>query len=77
MAPEGVRVEKDIATGIAREQLQKLSVSPKDLAHSVWWIYNNLPYAIALEYGHSRQAPNGMVRIALAEIEAEVSGYME
>jgi len=28
---------------------------------------NNLPYALALEYGHSSQAPAGMVRITLAE----------
>lgn len=28
---------------------------------------NNLPYAIPLEYGHSEQAPQGMVRITAAE----------
>lgn len=30
------------------------------------YITNNLPYAIPLEYGHSDQAPGGMVRITLA-----------
>lgn len=29
------------------------------------YIVNNLPYAIPLEYGHSDQAPGGMVRITL------------
>jgi hypothetical protein len=28
---------------------------------------NNLPYAVPLEYGHSRQAPQGMVRLTAAE----------
>lgn len=36
------------------------------------WIYNNVPYIIRLEYGHSKQAPNGMVRLALAEVEASL-----
>ncbi len=30
---------------------------------------NNLPYAIALEYGHSDQAPGGMVRITQARFQ--------
>ena len=33
------------------------------------FIYNNLEYIIALEYGHSRQqAPNGMFRITFEEV---------
>ena len=35
---------------------------------SVIYITNSLPYIVPLEYGHSGQAPNGMVRIALAEV---------
>jgi hypothetical protein len=32
------------------------------------YITNNLPYAVSLEYGHSGvQAPQGMVRVSLAE----------
>ncbi|WP_256203847.1 MULTISPECIES: hypothetical protein [unclassified Pseudomonas] len=30
---------------------------------------NNLPYAIPLEYGHSTQAPAGMVRVTLANFQ--------
>ena len=36
-------------------------------------ISNCLPYAVPIEFeGHSKQAPNGMVRISLAELEAEI-----
>lgn len=30
-------------------------------------IRNNVPYSVRLEYGHSSQAPNGMVRVTIAE----------
>lgn len=33
------------------------------------YITNSQPYAIPLEYGHSTQAPNGMVRITLANFQ--------
>ncbi len=33
------------------------------------YIYNNLIYAIPLEYGHSRQSPAGMVRITAARFQ--------
>ncbi len=41
------------------------------------WIVNNLPYITALEFGHSGQAPAGMVRVSMAEIEAEVQAIRE
>lgn len=31
---------------------------------------NNLPYSVRLEYGHSGQAPQGMVRVTLVEFGA-------
>lgn len=34
------------------------------------YIMSNLPYAIPIEYGHSTQAPAGMVRVTVAEFEA-------
>lgn len=34
------------------------------------FLVNNLPYAVALEYGHSQQAPGGMVRVTIAEFQA-------
>ena len=42
----------------------------------VFYLTNKIPYAKKLEYGHSQQAPNGMVRVsakmALAELERAV-----
>tara|TARA_Y100000310_G_scaffold255696_1_gene263232 strand:- start:10476 stop:10889 length:414 start_codon:yes stop_codon:yes gene_type:complete len=32
------------------------------------WITNNIDYIVKLEHGHSRQAPNGMVRPTLEEL---------
>jgi len=41
----------------------------------VVYIYNNLPYAVALEFGHSRrQAPNGIVSLVVPELEAMFEG---
>jgi hypothetical protein len=36
---------------------------------STFYLTNNLPYANRLEFGWSKQAPSGMVRISVAEIE--------
>jgi hypothetical protein len=33
------------------------------------FLVNNLPYSLALENGHSKQAPSGMVRITVAEMQ--------
>ena len=39
---------------------------------STFYLTNNLPYANRLEYGWSNQAPSGMVRITVAEIEQRI-----
>ncbi len=36
------------------------------------FITNSLPYAERLEYGHSKKAPNGMVRITLSEFQSYI-----
>ena len=36
------------------------------------WISNNLPYIDALEHGHSKQAPEGMVALSIQETEQEI-----
>jgi len=33
------------------------------------WMMNNLPYAQRLEYGHSSQAPAGVVRVSVLEVQ--------
>jgi hypothetical protein len=40
---------------------------------NVWYLTNNLPYvSTALEYGSSTQAPTGMVRISLRELDQSI-----
>ncbi len=57
------------------ETLSKLITSVRNLTFGqTAYLVNNLRYAKSLEYGHSQQAPTGMVRITLArfnEIVAE------
>jgi hypothetical protein len=36
----------------------------------VIWLFNNVPYILRLENGWSTQAPQGMLRLAIAELEA-------
>ncbi|UXZ43602.1 hypothetical protein [Pseudomonas soli] len=43
----------------------------------VAYIVNNLPYAIPLEYGHSTQAPAGMVRVTIADFQNIVNRIIE
>ena len=38
-----------------------------------WWLTNNLPYSLAIEYGHSQvKAPAGMVRVTAENITANL-----
>jgi hypothetical protein len=55
-----------IEKGLARlAQLKRKGIG------EIIYIFNNVPYIIALEDGHSkRQAPNGMVKVTLTEIAA-------
>jgi hypothetical protein len=46
-------------------------------AGGVVYITNNLPYAQKLEYGHSKQAPAGMVRITAVEFQAYVDRILK
>ena len=57
---------------------------PADAAGRVYYIVNNAPYAHRLEDGWSRQAPNGMVRLAaqrwpavVAEVSARAQARVE
>ena len=40
---------------------------------STFYLSNNLPYAQRLEYGWSDQAPRGMLRISVAELQARMN----
>jgi hypothetical protein len=39
---------------------------------NVYYLVNNLPYVVALEYGWSDQAPQGMVRLTVAEFNQSI-----
>ena len=41
------------------------------------FIVNNLPYIEALENGHSKQAPNGMVRLAIQAAELRLRNALK
>ncbi|WP_148716489.1 HK97 gp10 family phage protein [Chitinolyticbacter meiyuanensis] len=36
------------------------------------WLTNNLPYILKLEYGSSKQSPQGMVRLSFEEMEPAI-----
>lgn len=55
-----------ISRGLA--ELATLKVNP----YQHVYLTNNLPYAIRLEYGWSGQAPRGMLRVTVAEIQASI-----
>jgi hypothetical protein len=38
------------------------------------FLYNNVEYALALEYGHSTQAPEGVYRLSAMELIAKIGG---
>lgn len=46
-------------------------------AGDVIYLVNNVPYILPLEYGHSKQAPAGMVGITVAEFQAVVNRATE
>lgn len=48
----------------AADIMQKI---PQQAMGKIHYVVNNLPYSIRLEYGWSKQAPSGMVRITLQE----------
>lgn len=53
----------NVSVAVLRTQVQSLSIG------QTAYLVNNLPYAVPLEYGHSKQAPGGMVRITLARFQ--------
>lgn len=75
----------DEATVDTEEKLPHGSPSPSAMARALGvvseyktlkqiHISNNLPYAAALEHGHSMQAPLGVAEISVEEIEAHFNG---
>src|SRR5262245_41990654 len=62
-----VRSRTPIKTGNARSGWDRF---PPGLSETgtTQWIFNSVPYIVKLEFGYSRQAPQGMARITAAEM---------
>lgn len=67
-APAGGTLDTVDPTG-AETTARLVGDSIEFRAGTTGFIVNNLPYAIPLEYGHSDQAPGGMVRITQARFQ--------
>lgn len=65
--------DRESKTGAFGEELPKLG---KAIGDEKIFISNNLPYIVALEYGHSKQAPNGMVGLTFIEIQSKIKELM-
>ena len=63
-------VQEGPGAGFASESAAALAVYPDDAWPAVY-VQNNLPYANALEDGHSKKAPNGVVAVTVAELAAK------
>lgn len=53
----------NVSIAVLKAQVEALTIG------QTAYIVNNLPYGIALEYGHSKQAPSGMIRVTLARFQ--------
>lgn len=63
-----VRSRTPIDTGNARAGWERFPPGLSELG-TTQWVFNNVPYIVVLEFGHSRQAPHGMARITAAEVQ--------
>jgi hypothetical protein len=61
-----VRSRTPILTGTARAGWERFPVGLSEFG-TTQWVFNNVDYIVLLEYGSSRQAPEGMARITAAE----------
>lgn len=50
-----------------------IAVAEKAKSGGVVYLVNNLPYSQRLEYGYSKQAPAGMVRVAITNYQSYVN----
>lgn len=46
---------------------------PDKASGNVYWLANNAPYALRLEHGYSRQAPQGVVGLTVSKFQTIVS----
>ena len=66
--PSGTQATLDKSGQSSITEAGQVTASLK--AGGVCYIVNNLPYIMALEFGHSKQAAAGMARISVARFQA-------
>jgi hypothetical protein len=75
-----VRGRTPILKGVARSGWERFPPSLSEIG-TTQVVGNDVPYIVRLEYGYSRQAPQGMARITAAEsqqrIDAIVARFVE
>ena len=65
--------QTDMRDKSGRATISRAQTAIKSAPGQQFWLTNNLPYAIPIEYGHSQEkAPAGMVRITAENIEANM-----
>ncbi len=75
-----VRGRTPIKTGTARAGWDRFPAGLSEMGVTQW-IFNDVDYIVKLEYGSSRQAPQGMARITAAEsqqaMDRIVAGFVQ
>ena len=66
--PAGTTLAIDVTGVTTRMEAEVLGAKAGDIIYLV----NNLPYARKIEYGHSKQAPAGLVRLEIANFNSTV-----
>lgn len=70
-----VRSRTPILTGNARSGWERFPPGLSEFG-TTQWVFNNVEYILLLEYGSSRQAPEGMARITAAESQDRLDGVV-
>jgi hypothetical protein len=70
-SPASGEVRRVDAAGTQTIEAGAAAIAPAVVGPTIY-LTNNVPYAIPLEYGHSKQAPTGVVRVTAVEFQAIV-----
>ena len=71
--PSGVST---LDTASKSEKVDEVQVDALNSAGKVFFLTNNLAYAHAIEYGHSKvKAPAGMVRVSILEVNSALRKF--
>lgn len=61
---------RDVSGGVA---ISRMTTIASKANGEIFYLVNNLPYIRALEFGHSTQAPEGMVRVTTADFKVAIA----